>query len=57
MDLVEELTYVDKGLVEDSEYQYRISAENKVGEGPYSSPCPSFVAKDPWRKSKAIYFK
>ena len=35
-------------LVEGNEYQYRVSAENKVGEGPFSEPCPPFTAKDPY---------
>ena len=37
-------------LVEDSEYEFRITAENKVGQGPPSSPTKPQVAKDPWGK-------
>ena len=44
--LVAELKFTVTDLVEGNEYQFRISAENKVGVGPPSSPCPPFVAKD-----------
>jgi len=47
---VTELKFKVTDLVEGSEYQFRISAENKVGVGPPSSPCPPFVAKDQFSK-------
>ena len=47
---VAELKLAVTDLVEGNEYQFRISAENKVGVGPPSSPCPPFVAKDPFSK-------
>ena len=47
---VEELTYTVKDLVEDNGYMFRISAENKVGAGPPSSPSKPVLAKDPWSK-------
>ena len=49
-DRVEELTITDTELIEDSEYEYRVLAVNKIGEGPPSTPTPPFVAKDPWGK-------
>lgn len=47
---VTELKFSVTDLVEGNEYQFRISAENKVGVGPPSSPCPPFVAKDAFSK-------
>jgi len=47
---VAELKFAVTDLVEGNEYQLRISAENKVGVGPPSSPCPPFVAKDAFSK-------
>ena len=47
---VTELKFTVSDLVEGNEYQFRISAENKVGVGPPSSPCPPFVAKDAFSK-------
>ena len=47
---VAELKFAVTDLVEGNEYQFRVSAENKVGVGPPSSPCPPFVAKDPFSK-------
>lgn len=43
-----ELTYKDSEIIEGNEYEYRISAENKVGVGPPSSPTKPILAKDPW---------
>ena len=37
-------------MVEGNEYQYRIVAENKVGEGPPGPPSQPVLAKDPWEK-------
>ena len=47
---VTELKLTVTDLVDGNEYQFRISAENKVGVGPPSSPCPPFVAKDAFSK-------
>ena len=44
-----ELTYTDKEVIEDTEYEYRIVAENKVGCGPPATTKP-VVAKDPFSK-------
>jgi hypothetical protein len=51
---VTELTYKVNDLVEGSEYEFRVSAENKVGVGPPSSPSKPFVAKDPFSKYERI---
>ena len=40
-----------KDLFEDTEYEFRVSAENKVGTGSPSQPSTPFVSKDPWGKS------
>ena len=42
------------GLVEGNEYQFRIIAENKVGQGPPSSATKPCLAKDPWGNSYVI---
>lgn len=46
----ETTSYIDKEVVEDTEYQYQVSAENKVGVGPPSEPTQPVTAKDPWSK-------
>ena len=52
---VTELTYKVNDLVEGSEYEFRVSAENKVGVGPPSSPSKPFVAKDPFSECLLLY--
>lgn len=47
-----QLNYADKEVVEDTEYIYRVTAENKVGAGPPSEPTKPVKAKDPWSKYK-----
>ena len=47
---ISELTFTDKEVIEDNEYKYQISAENKVGVGPPASPSDSVTVKDPWSK-------
>ena len=47
---VTELTHTVEDLIEDNEYEFRISAVNKVGQGPPSSPTAPAKAKDPWGK-------
>ena len=37
-------------LVEDSEYEFRVAAENKNGLGPFSSPCKPVTIKSPYVK-------
>ncbi len=37
-------------LYEDTEYEFRVSAENKVGTGAPSEPSRPFIARDPWSK-------
>ncbi len=44
-----EMTYTDKEVIEDNEYEYKVSAENKVGCGPPTASKPVF-AKDPFSK-------
>ena len=46
-----ETSYTDKEVVEDTQYMYRVIAENKVGPGPPCEPTPPVTAKDPWSKS------
>ncbi len=45
-----ECTFKTEDLIEESEYEFRIIAENKVGPGPPSSPSPPIKAKDPFGK-------
>ncbi len=45
---VEETTTKVTDLIEDNEYQFRVMAENKVGQGPPGLPSKPILAKDPW---------
>ena len=49
-DAVTDMTYTVKDLVEGSEYEFRVMAENKAGRGPPSAVSQSVLAKDPWGK-------
>ncbi len=51
---VTELAYSDKEVMEDTEYEYRVMAENKVGVGPPSEPSKPATAKDPWGRCSAM---
>ena len=44
----ETTSFVDKEIVEDTQYQYKVSAENKVGAGPACDPTNPVTAKDAW---------
>ena len=46
-----ETSYMDKEVVEDTQYLYRVIAENKVGPGPPCEPTAPITAKDPWSES------
>ena len=49
-----ETSYTDKEVVEDTQYLYRVIAENKVGPGPPCEPTsPPVTAKDPWSESNS----
>ena len=37
-------------LVDGNEYEFRVIAENKVGQGAPSEPTKPLMAKDPWSK-------
>ena len=47
---VSETTLRIKDLIEKSEYQFRVSAENKAGVGPASEPSDLYMAKPPYGK-------
>ena len=53
-DIVMDTTLKVNDLVEDNEFQFRVFAENKAGQGNPSGPSETILAKDPW--SKEIYF-
>ncbi len=45
---VKETTFHCTDLYDDTEYEFRVSAENKVGSGPPSNPSTPFISRDPW---------
>jgi titin len=45
---IKELTLSVTDLVENSDYEFRVAAENKAGVGDFSPPSKPFTAKDPW---------
>ena len=47
--------YEVKELIEDTEYVFRITAENKVGEGPAGPKSEPVVAKNPWGEFNIHY--
>lgn len=49
-DRTTDTTYKVIGLHTDTEYDFRIAAENKAGAGPYASTAMAIMAKDPIRE-------
>lgn len=49
-DLITTLDLTLTDLIEDTEYELRVMAENKVGVGPPSEPSKPFTAKNPYGK-------
>ena len=47
---VAEAKYEVTDLIEDNEYQFRVSAENKAGVGPEGLPSETVLAANPWGK-------
>ena len=48
-----ERTYTVTELIEDNEYEFRVIALNKVGEGPPGPKSAPVKAKDPWGRSRS----
>lgn len=44
------LTYIDRTVIADNEYQYRVVALNAAGPGPASQPSQLATAKPPFSK-------
>ena len=45
---IKETTAVMRDLFAETEYEFRVSAENKVGTGSPSQPAGPITTKDPW---------
>jgi len=56
-ELAPDTSYTVDGLIEDTEYVFRIVAVNKVGEGEPGAPSKPITAKDPWGKLGCMYWK
>ncbi len=52
---VKDTMYQVKDLYVDTTYEFRVSAENKMGTGPPSTPSQAALAKDPWGKPLRVY--
>ncbi len=46
-DTIAELKYLAKGLKMSDTYEFRVAAENKAGQGPYSESTTPVKAKEP----------
>ena len=53
-DLVSETSHTVTGLNERSEYQFRVTAENKAGPGPASEPSDVYMAKPPYGNKSPV---
>jgi titin len=47
-DIVTDLTFTLPGVDEDVDYEFRVAAENKAGQGPYSPPSKSRKFSKSW---------
>lgn len=56
-EILKELTMAITDLMESSDYEFRVSAENKAGIGEPSPPSKPFTAKDPWGEYSTITFE
>ena len=48
--IINDTNFKVSDLVEDTEYEFRVSAENKIGIGTPSEPSKPELARDPWNK-------
>lgn len=53
-DAVPDTTFKVPDLIEDTEYEFRIVAINKIGEGPPGPKSAPIKAQDPWSKSNIL---
>ena len=54
-DIIPDLTYDVNDLIEGTEYEFRIMAENKIGVGPPSETTSPITAKDPYGRGLSFY--